>query len=86
MNGDDGAALVARLGPQTKFFECNVLDTNSVQAAVEGTVQWISSTGKPLGGVIPAAGVAIPATVRLSSLLIWSCLPLLVYARGYPKT
>lgn len=65
MNADDGAELVQRLGPQTKFFECNVLETASIQAAVDGTAEWIKSTGRPLAGVIPAAGVTLPATVGL---------------------
>lgn len=63
MNADDGAELVQRLGPQTKFFECNVLETASIQAAVDGTAEWIKSTGRPLAGVIPAAGVTLPATM-----------------------
>jgi hypothetical protein len=64
MNDENGAAIVSKLGPQTKFFVCNVLETDSIKAAVDGTVAWVKETGKPLGGVIPAAGVSTPATVR----------------------
>ncbi|KAH8682077.1 short chain dehydrogenase [Xylariales sp. PMI_506] len=63
MNEENGAALVSKLGSQSKFFVCNVLETQSIQAAVDGTIEWIKSTGKPLGGVIPAAGVSLPATM-----------------------
>ncbi|KAI0126768.1 hypothetical protein BJ170DRAFT_702446 [Xylariales sp. AK1849] len=63
MNEENGAELVSKLGPQTKFFVCNVLETESVKAAVDGTVEWIKTTQKPLGGVIPAAGVSTPATM-----------------------
>lgn len=63
MNDENGAAITSRLGPQTKFFVCNVLESDSIKAAVDGTVGWIKETGKPLGGVIPAAGVSTPATM-----------------------
>lgn len=64
MNDENGAAIVSKLGKQTKFFVCNVLETDSIKAAVDGTVAWIKETGKSLAGVIPAAGVSTPATVR----------------------
>lgn len=65
MNEENGQELVKELGSSAaKFFVCNVLDTDSVRKAVEGTADWIKQTGKPLGGVIPAAGVSTPATVR----------------------
>jgi 3-hydroxyacyl-CoA dehydrogenase/3-hydroxy-2-methylbutyryl-CoA dehydrogenase len=64
MNEENGAELVSNLGSsKAKFFVCNVLETESIKAAVHGTVAWIKETGKPLGGVIPAAGVSTPATV-----------------------
>ncbi|RYP03938.1 hypothetical protein DL764_004772 [Monosporascus ibericus] len=64
MNSEAGAELVARLPKgAARFFECNVLHTDSIAAAVAGTVDWIRETGKPLGGVVPAAGVATPATM-----------------------
>lgn len=63
MNEENGADLVAKLGSSAKFFVCNVLETESIKAAVDGTVAWAKETGKPLGGVIPAAGVSTPATV-----------------------
>lgn len=58
-----GQAAEKELGPAAKFFHCNVLDTESIAKAVQGAVDWASKTGKPLGGVIPAAGVNLPAAV-----------------------
>lgn len=71
MNDENGAAIVSKLGKQTKFFVCNVLESDSIKAAVDGTVAWVKETGKPLAGVIPAAGVSTPATVRK---VLLSCL------------
>ncbi|KAM5525972.1 short-chain dehydrogenase [Fusarium oxysporum f. sp. phaseoli] len=69
MNEENGQELVKKLGPSAKFFECNVLETESVTKAVQGAAQWAKETGKPLGGVIAAAGVSTPATVRLFKML-----------------
>lgn len=63
MNEESGNELVSKLGPSAKFFLCDVLDTKSIEAAVQGTADWVKGTGKPVGGVIPAAGVGNPATV-----------------------
>lgn len=65
MNDDDGEELAKSLGNAGKFFQCNVLETESVTKAVEGAAAWAKETGKALGGVIPAAGVSTPATVSL---------------------
>ncbi|CAM1504438.1 Fc.00g020290.m01.CDS01 [Cosmosporella sp. VM-42] len=63
MNEENGQEIVKKLGSSAKFFQCNVLDTDSIAGAVKGTVDWIKETGKTLGGVIPAAGVSTPATI-----------------------
>ncbi|KAK8099819.1 hypothetical protein PG999_010193 [Apiospora kogelbergensis] len=64
MNDDNGAAVVSELGAdKARFFQCNVTETESVAAAIKGTVAWVQETGKPLGGVIPAAGVSLPSTM-----------------------
>lgn len=64
LNEENGAAVVAKLPSGTgKFFVCDVLETDSIAAAVKGTMEWIHQTGKPLGGVIPAAGVGNPSTI-----------------------
>ncbi|CAI6081468.1 hypothetical protein V2G26_011549 [Clonostachys chloroleuca] len=63
MNEEQGLEFAKELGDSAKFFVCNVLETESITAAVQGTVSWIKETGKALGGVIPAAGVSTPSTI-----------------------
>lgn len=64
MNEESGDEVLKELGSSAaRFFVCNVLETDSVKAAVQGTVDWIKETGKQLGGVIPAAGVSTPSTI-----------------------
>lgn len=60
---EDGHDLVKEAGSSAKFFVCDVLNSESVTKAVQGTAEWAKSTNKPIGGVIPAAGVSTPATV-----------------------
>lgn len=65
-NEDDGQAVVTALGGDkvAKFFAVDVTDTDSIAAAVEGVVAWITNTTKkPLGGVVPAAGVGFPGLI-----------------------
>ncbi|KAK3902824.1 hypothetical protein C8A05DRAFT_15176 [Staphylotrichum tortipilum] len=68
MNEELGAALVAELGPSAKFLPCDVTDTDNIASVVAATVAWANSTGKPLGGVIPAAGVGNPGLTLDKSL------------------
>ena len=49
---------------QAKFFEINVAETESVAQAVKNVVEWVTSTGKEIGGVVAAAGVGNPGKVR----------------------
>ncbi|KAI0405881.1 short chain dehydrogenase [Xylaria palmicola] len=64
LNEELGAGVVKLLPEGVgKFFVCDVSDTGSVASAVEGVVGWIKETGKPMGGIIPAAGVGNPATI-----------------------
>ncbi|TQN70104.1 3-hydroxyacyl-CoA dehydrogenase type-2 [Colletotrichum shisoi] len=63
MNEENGNGLVSKLGSSAKFFACDVLDTASIEAAVQGTAAWVKQSGKPVGGVIPAAGVGNPSTI-----------------------
>lgn len=65
MNEESGQEFAKTLGASARFFECNVLETESITKAVKGTVEWVKQTGKALGGVIPAAGVSTPATVHI---------------------
>ncbi|CAK7212615.1 hypothetical protein SBRCBS47491_001527 [Sporothrix bragantina] len=65
-NEDDGKSVAAALGGDkvAKFFTVDVTDTDSIKAAVDGTVEWITkTTHKPLGGVVPAAGVGFPGLI-----------------------
>jgi NAD(P)-dependent dehydrogenase (short-subunit alcohol dehydrogenase family) len=63
MNEDLGNAVVKELGSSTKFWRCDVSDTESISAAVKGAIEWSQQTAKPIGGVIPAAGVGNPCLV-----------------------
>jgi NAD(P)-dependent dehydrogenase (short-subunit alcohol dehydrogenase family) len=64
VNGDAGAEAVKELGDRARFFEVDVTDTDSIAKAINGTAEWAKETGKPIRGVIPAAGVGLPAKVR----------------------
>lgn len=67
MNEELASELVNEIGGgKSKFFECNVLETESVASAVNGAAEWAQETGKKFGGVIAAAGVATPARVSFS--------------------
>jgi NAD(P)-dependent dehydrogenase (short-subunit alcohol dehydrogenase family) len=64
MNEELGNALVSELSPSSaRFFVCDVSDTASIASVVESTAAWIKETGKPLGGIIPAAGVGHPGLI-----------------------
>jgi len=64
MNDEAGAELVSSLPDGcAKFFNCDVLETESISAAVKSSADWAQKTGKPFGGVIPAAGVGNPGTI-----------------------
>lgn len=57
MNEELAQELVKEIGGgKAKFFETNVLETESIAAAVKGTLEWVKETGKEVGGVIAAAG------------------------------
>ncbi|KAK3073988.1 hypothetical protein LTR53_003935 [Teratosphaeriaceae sp. CCFEE 6253] len=60
LNAENGAKVVTELGDRTTFFEADVSSPPSVEAAVSALVVWTTKTGKPIGGVIPAAGVGFP--------------------------
>lgn len=60
---DDGHEVAKEIGPSAKFFVCDVLNTESITKAVQGTAEWAKRVNKPIGGVIPAAGVSTPATI-----------------------
>ncbi|KAL1837383.1 hypothetical protein VTJ49DRAFT_3942 [Mycothermus thermophilus] len=63
MNEELGKALVSELGPSTTFIPCDVSDTASIKEAVDAAIAWIRKSGKPLGGIIPGAGVGHPGLI-----------------------
>jgi 3-hydroxyacyl-CoA dehydrogenase/3-hydroxy-2-methylbutyryl-CoA dehydrogenase len=74
LNEENGAEVLKLLpSGAAKFFVCDVLETESIAAAVEGVAKWINETGKPMGGVIPAAGVGNPTTVHSLSQITAFC-------------
>lgn len=64
-NEEDGRAAAAALGggDKARFFVADVSDSDSVAAAVAGAATWAAATGRPLGGVVPAAGIGFPGLV-----------------------
>ncbi|KAF2732700.1 NAD(P)-binding protein [Polyplosphaeria fusca] len=63
LNADSGSQIVSELGARAKFFETDVSDTESIKAAVDGTIAWVTQTGKEIGGVIAGAGVGLPGLI-----------------------
>ena len=86
MNEELAQELVKEIGGgKTKFFQCNVLETESIEAAVKGSLDWVKETGKEVGGVIAAAGVSTPAKVcyLLYAFLSLDVSLLHCYPKGY---
>ena len=54
---------MSELGPSAIFLPCDVSSTESIATAVAGITAWTAQTGKPLGGIIPAAGVGSPGLI-----------------------
>lgn len=63
INADAGEKIAKEFGSRARFFEVDVRDSESIGKAVKGTVEWVEQTGKEIGGLIPAAGVGLPAKV-----------------------
>ena len=64
MNSEGGSALVEELSSyRTKFFQTDVSSSDSIAAALKGTLKWTIVTGKAIGGVVAAAGVSNPAKI-----------------------
>ncbi|KAK4129736.1 NAD(P)-binding protein [Parathielavia appendiculata] len=63
MNTEAGEELATALGASARFIQCDVSSTTSIASAVSSIVSWTRQTGKPLGGIIPAAGVGLPALI-----------------------
>lgn len=63
LNGDTGSKIASELGSRAKFFEVDVSDTESIEAAIKGTAAWVKETGKAVGGVVAGAGVGMPGLI-----------------------
>lgn len=70
LNADLGQQAASELGSSARFFQCDVTSSESIAGAVKATMEWVTESGKPLGGIVPAAGIATPGTVSLPSLLV----------------
>ena len=82
MNQELGDALAKEFGSSAKFWTCDVTDTENIAQVVQKTADWVKETKRPLGGIIPAAGVGLPALVCCGFLHVLPrstpvCLPLL---------
>lgn len=64
LNAEAGERITKEFGDKSIFFETDVSDTSSVEAAVNGSVEWAKRTGRPIGGVVAAAGVGSAAKVH----------------------
>lgn len=79
MNEELAEELVKEVGGgKIKFFETNVLETDSITSAVKGALEWVKETGKEVGGVVAAAGVSTPAKVCFEFFDIYT----MFYGRG----
>lgn len=59
-----GQGLVNEPGhDRTQLFVADVSNTASVAKSVQGTLLWVKQTGKPVDGVVAAAGVGNPAKI-----------------------
>ncbi|KAG9235976.1 putative 3-hydroxyacyl-CoA dehydrogenase-like protein [Amylocarpus encephaloides] len=64
LHAEAGNELVNEIGRgKTRFFECDVTETESIASAVKGSLAWVKETGMEVGGVITAAGVGNPAKI-----------------------
>lgn len=61
LNAENGERIVKELGAdRVNFFETDISDSDSVEAAVSAIAAWVKKTGKAVAAVIPAAGVGNP--------------------------
>jgi len=64
LNHESGEEAVTRLGSdRCIFFECDVSDSDSITTALKATSDWVGKTGKPIWGIVSAAGVGNPGKV-----------------------
>lgn len=75
MNEELGRRLIDSMGHNNRlrFFPTDVSNSESIEKAVNETLDWARQTGKEIGGVIAAAGVVNPAKVSYGSLSSHIC-------------
>ncbi|GAA6017105.1 hypothetical protein JCM11491_003260 [Sporobolomyces phaffii] len=59
LNADAGERLAQRLGSRTRFYECDVGDEESVDAAFAKVRAWVAESGTTWGGCVHAGGVGM---------------------------
>jgi 3-hydroxyacyl-CoA dehydrogenase / 3-hydroxy-2-methylbutyryl-CoA dehydrogenase len=73
MNEEPDGDLAEKFGSSVKQWICDVADTESIAAAVKAITKWTHETGRPLGGIVSAAGVGNPELVRRKGHRKLSC-------------
>ena len=63
MNPANGEKVIKSLGERAKFFEVDVTESESLEKAINGAVEWAKQNGKPVRGVMPFAGVGLPGKI-----------------------
>ena len=66
LNEDSSFDIIKGLNGEhtrARFWECDVSDRDSVEAATKEVLEWVNAIGKEIGGVITAAGVGFPGKV-----------------------
>jgi len=72
LNHDAGEEAVKTLGKDKSiFFECDVTESESIEGAIKNVAKWVEKTGKPIGGIVSAAGVGNPGKVCLIVLYVF---------------
>ncbi|TVY23440.1 hypothetical protein LHYA1_G007889 [Lachnellula hyalina] len=72
LNEELAGELVREIGGgKAKFFEANVIESDSIAGAVKGALAWVKETGMEVGGIIAAAGVATPAKESKNVMNFW---------------
>lgn len=59
-NEDTGNAVVEKIVEKIFFCKADMSDPISTKTAVEKVLAWVEKVEKPIGGVVPAAGIGTP--------------------------
>lgn len=61
LNAETGSKVIQDFGSRVKFWEADMRDTSALEKAVSDIAAWTKEISAPIGGVVPAAGVGLPA-------------------------